>query len=295
MERIERAVKSLFNTFRLDLAKSRKVTGPVLPVPSKEIFQLTERSFANSFPISPRCGMSQQEIEEQIKRYVWFYPLEFGGKLVDPDPERAQRVRARQRRRYSHIFPAVLSVAGGSLAGNTVLDIACNAGFWSIQARRAGADAVLGVDASAQNVEQARFVARLAGLDGLEYRVMNTYDLSKEAPGEFDISFFFGILYHLEEPVAALERLYQVTRKFAVIDTALVDMNIPLLRIQADDVSFYHTQSHANRLAFIPSEGAVLLMLKSVGFRDVFRVQNATNNLPKEYLNGKWGTFIAVK
>lgn len=295
MQRLERAVKSFFNTFRLDVAKSRKLTCPVLPVPSKEIVQSADRSFANSFPVSSQSGMSQPEIERQIERFVWFYPLKFGDRLVDPDTEKAERVRARQRRRYSHIFPAVLSVAGGSLAGNTVLDIACNAGFWSIQARRAGADAVLGVDASPKNVEQAQFVARVIGQDGLHYRVLNTYDLSKEAVGEFDITFFFGILYHLEEPVSALERLYAVTRKFAVIDTALVDMNIPLLRIQADDVSFYHSQSHANRLAFIPSEGAVLLMLKSVGFRDVFRVPNATNNLPREYLNGKWGTFIAIK
>lgn len=109
-------------------------------------------------------------------------------------------------------------MTGGSLIGKTVLDIACSAGFWSIHARMAGADSVIGVEASAKTVEQANFILRLIGLDGIKYRVMNIYAVSREVLGEFDITFFIGLLYHLDKPILALEWLYEVTKSFAVLD-----------------------------------------------------------------------------
>jgi tRNA (mo5U34)-methyltransferase len=40
--------------------------------------------------------------------------------------------------------------------------------------------------------------------------------------GQFDVIFFLGVLYHLEEPFRALKRLALVTRELAVIETAAV-------------------------------------------------------------------------
>jgi hypothetical protein len=107
--------------------------------------------------------------------------------------------------------------------------------------------------------------------------------------------FFESPLYHLDKSKEALERLCDVTTKFAVIDTQLSNVQMPLLLLQKDDVSYYHNQSYANDFALIPSEAAVPLMLKSAGFREVYRVPNASNKLPKPYLTGKRRTFIAVK
>ena len=42
-------------------------------------------------------------------------------------------------------------------------------------------------------------------------------DLS--ALGRFDVVFFLGVLYHLEEPLTGLRRLRQLTRELAVIET----------------------------------------------------------------------------
>ncbi len=298
MRWIEHIVKALFNLVGFDIVKSRPVACPRVPKPPQEVVERTTKSFSDAFPISPDSGMSRAEIEKKIQSFLWFYPFEFGGIRVAFDAEKAQARHYRDhshRQRHAHIFPPLLSMTGGSLAGNTVLDIACNAGFWSIQAKRAGADSVTGVDASPRNVEQAQFIAQIIGLDDVEYRQMNSYDISKETLGEFDITFFFGLLYHLDKPILAFERLYDVTRKLAVIDTRLVKLNLPMLRVEADEARQYHSQSHTNPQAHIPSAGAVPLMLKSVGFREVYRIQNATKQLPTPYLNGMWGSFIAVK
>jgi tRNA (mo5U34)-methyltransferase len=295
METVERMVKSVFNAFGLDIVKSQKVDCPFLPAPSSEIIERAAAYFSDSFPIAPGAGISQEQAEQSFRGYEWFYPFEFGGARVPYDPQKVDEVRDRHYRRYTHVFAALLSMTGGSLAGNRVLDIGCNSGFWSIQARRAGANSVLGIDAGAKNVEQAQFIAQLIDLMNVDYQVMNAYDISHKVLDSFDITFFIGILYHLDKPQEALERLYDVTGKFAVIDTALSNLQIPLLRLQEDDVSYYHNQSYANGFALIPSEAAVPIMLKSAGFREVYRVPNATDKLPKPYLTGKWRTFIAVK
>jgi len=47
---------------------------------------------------------------------------------------------------------------GGSLKGKRVLDLGCNAGFWSLDALERGADFVLGLDGRRMHIDQANFV-----------------------------------------------------------------------------------------------------------------------------------------
>ncbi|KAA2211943.1 TIGR04290 family methyltransferase [Teichococcus oryzae] len=91
------------------------------------------------------------------------------------------------------------------LRGKSVLDIGCNAGFFSIEMKRRGAARVLGVDSDARYLEQARFAARALDLE-IEYRELSVYDVG--ALGErFDVVLFMGVLYHLRHPLLALDLL----------------------------------------------------------------------------------------
>lgn len=294
MSWIKRPAKLLLNKLGYEVAKidNKESECPNLPMPPREIAKMAASYFSASFPISPNCSMTHEEFENKIKSYFWHYPFEFGGLFVDSDRSNFKGIHGRYYQLYLHIFPAILSMTGGSLSGLTVLDIPCNAGFWSIQARLAEADSVLGVEASPKNVDQGNFILQLTGLDGIEYRAMNVYEVSKQAIGEFDITFFFGILYHLNNPIGALERLYEVTKGFLVVDTNFLSPSeIPLLRLTGDDV---HEQNVSNQLSFLPSKSAVVSMLRHVGFRRVFSVQNSPHS-PSDYLAGARGTFIAAK
>jgi tRNA (mo5U34)-methyltransferase len=107
------------------------------------------------------------------------------------------------------------------LTGKTVLDAGCNAGFYSIEAKRRGAARVLGVDGQRLPIRQAVFVRRLLGLD-IEYCRLNVYELTRRRIGQFDITLALGLLYHLKHPMLALENLYQVTRDLLIIETAIM-------------------------------------------------------------------------
>jgi len=77
----------------------------------------------------------------QIQRRVnelgpWFHNMQFGGVQTAPehflhdDP-------ANKFKKFTHVIPQ-------SLTGKTVLDIGCNAGFYSMEMKRRGAARVLG-------------------------------------------------------------------------------------------------------------------------------------------------------
>jgi SAM-dependent methyltransferase len=293
MKMVERLLKSALLRFGYDIHRANRSKCPRLPIPKPELIRLAIDAFADAFPLLAG-SVPPEELEMRLGSYEWFYHFDFGGRQVGPNPGAPKEVRGHYQR-YVHIFPAILAQTGATLAGQRILDVGCNAGFWSIQAARCGAASVVGIDPSETNIQQASFVAGLIGLRNVEYRVSNIYDASIATLGEFDISFFFGVLYHLDNPVLALRRLYELTRKFVVIDTQLANVDTAMLKMDDDAASRYHAQSYSNPLALIPSESAVLFMLRSVGFKKVFWVPHRTRNLPETYLNGRWGTFIAFK
>jgi 2-polyprenyl-3-methyl-5-hydroxy-6-metoxy-1,4-benzoquinol methylase len=277
---------------RLPKPKERGTGYSVLRPPIPEMVERAKSAFTVSFPISQRCTLAAAEIDERLDSFYWHYPFEFGGRLVEADWEPGKGLYGRHYRRYLHIFPSLLTMTGGSLAGKTVLDVGCNCGFWSLQARRLGAKSVRGIEGSQQNVDQANFVLELTGIDQIRVEQGDAYELSRERHGEFDVVLYLGLLYHLEHPVLALERLYETTAGLAVIDTTVIPDSGALCRIQTDVV---HEQNYSNRLAMIPSRTAVAAMLRHVGFRMVMLIPNAPATPPLDYETGKRATFVAHK
>ncbi len=100
-------------------------------------------------------------------------------------------------RGFAHVIPEDLS-------GKSVLDIGCNAGFYSIEMKKRGAGRVLGIDSDDRYLDQARLASETLGFADIEYRNLSVYDVA--ALGEkFDLVIFMGVLYHLRHPLLALD------------------------------------------------------------------------------------------
>jgi len=265
-----------------------------VPPPPPEVERAAAGLFRNSFPLSPAAGMTRERMVEEAGRFFWHYPFELDGVLLEADMKSSRGLHGRHRQRYFHLFPPLLARTGGSLAGKSVLDVACNAGFWSMQARLAGADRVLGVEAGEVNVEQGRFLLRATGLDRIEYRVMDFHDLRREDVGEFDVTLFLGLLYHLDRPVEALERLREVTKPggVAVVDTSLSLLPGKALEVRVDRP---HDQNFRNRLCLFPSFSSVAPLLRHAGFREVYYVPPRGSDLPRDYRREYRTTWFAVR
>jgi tRNA (mo5U34)-methyltransferase len=86
-----------------------------------------------------------------------------------------------------------------------VLDVGCNAGFYSFELKRRGAARVLGIDPDARYLAQARLAAEVNGLD-VEFRQLPVWQVGKLRE-RFDVVLFLGVLYHLRHPLLALDLL----------------------------------------------------------------------------------------
>lgn len=96
------------------------------------------------------------------------------------------------------------------LSGWTVLDIGCNAGFYSFELARRGAR-VVGVDVEPMYVRQARWAARELGLrDRVDFIEGDVYSLLN-ARQHYDLVWFTGVFYHLRYPTLALDLVRRVT------------------------------------------------------------------------------------
>jgi tRNA (mo5U34)-methyltransferase len=193
--------------------------------------------------------------------------------------------------RFAHAIPA-------DLHGWSVLDVGCNAGFYSHEMKRRGAERVVGVDTDERYLAQARYAAEVSGVD-IEFQQMSVYDLPRLGE-QFDLVLFMGVLYHLRHPQLALDILHDfVVRRLLVFQSML--RGSTEVRLVAADYEFSDERPFADeawpRLAFveyayandptnwwIPNRAGAEAMLRSAGFAivehpedEVFICERATS------------------
>ena len=129
--------------------------------------------------------LSRREVAARARQLgTWFHNIELGGVETAPDHFLGDYLRVKWNR-FADAIPRDLS-------GKSVLDIGCNAGFYSIEMKRRGATRVLGIDFDEGYLDQARFAAQACGVE-IELRRLSVYDVA--ALGErFDVVLFMGVL-----------------------------------------------------------------------------------------------------
>ena len=206
--------------------------------------------------------MTKDELRRRVDSQKWFHIMDLGHNVITPgvtEPtgkEHAPRYRV----------PA-------SLAGKTVLDIGAWDGAWSFEAKRRGADRVLATDSyswggGGWGDKRSFELAREALALDVEDEYIDVLDLSPKRIGTFDVVFFFGVIYHMRNPMMALDRLRSVTAPggLAIVESlsAMSRRNEPLL-------AFYpHNECGGDPTNwFAPNPPALQGMLQAAGFSDV--------------------------
>ena len=99
-----------------------------------------------------------------------------------------------------------------------MLDIGCNAGFYSFELAKRGAH-VTGIDVEPLFLHQAEWAAREFGLSHqTEFRHMQIYDLAHQDQS-WDLVLFMGVFYHLRYPLLGLDIVAERVRRLLVFQT----------------------------------------------------------------------------
>jgi tRNA (mo5U34)-methyltransferase len=174
------------------------------------------------------------------------------------------------------------------LRGWSVLDIGCNAGFYSVELARRGAT-VLGVDVEPLYLRQARWVAQQCGLqDRLQFMHADVYDLIWQRR-QFDLVWFAGVFYHLRYPLLALDLVRRVTARLMMFQTmtmpgevgAEVPDDLPLEQRSAMLAESWPKMAFIERRVagdatnwWAPSHAGIESLLRSAGFTILSRPEH---------------------
>ena len=105
------------------------------------------------------------------------------------------------------------------MSGMRVLDIGHAEGFFSFEAERRGATEIIGID-NYPPMNRKFNLCKYAQNSKANSYMMSVYDLDPKKFGTFDMVFFFGVLYHLRNPILALEKIASVCSGTLLLQTA---------------------------------------------------------------------------
>ncbi len=204
-------------------------------------------------------------LREQVESLSWFHSIDLGGGLVTPgtdnSPQKYERLHLPE-----------------SLAGKTVLDIGAYDGFFSFAAERLGADRVLAVDTLAWERGGASGWPCFELAHGVlgsrvEAQKVDIHDVADAGLGTFDVVFCLGVIYHLRDPLRALEAVAKVTNDLLVLET-----HTDATHVRRPAMVFYEGDELAGDASnwVGPNEALLASWLREAGFRDIRFVYRRT-------------------
>lgn len=228
--------------------------------------------------------LSKKEIKAKIASVEhWYHRIEVAPGIVTPGINASKECLA-------------LLPLPADCKGLRALDLGARDGFYSFELERRGAE-VVAIDYLAPTITGFNVAKELVG-SKVECLVDNIYDLSESKYGRFDIILFLGLLYHLRDPLLALDRIWDVAAAKAelyvesqVIDNAFLDKGgkfVPLSSLSPElpgypIMQFYPKDTlsgdHSNWWA--PNMSCLKHMLESSNFAVEYERLNGTRGIVK--------------
>jgi tRNA (mo5U34)-methyltransferase len=153
--------------------------------------------------------MTREDIAVAVSRQThWYHQIELAPGIVTPGINNCGYVLSTMD------LPA-------DLRGKRVLDIGARDGYFSFTCEQRGADVVavdyMPADATGFGIAASIFDSRV------NYVHENIYNLTRERFGTFDIVLMLGLLYHLRDPLGAIDLVRDLCKDRLLLETYVCD------------------------------------------------------------------------
>lgn len=220
-----------------------------------------------------QAASSRRSLEQEIRRLgPWFQNMMLQGVPTAPEHFLGDYPNFKWER-FRHLVP-------GDLTGRSVLDIGCNAGFYSLEMKRRGAELVVGIDSDPRYLAQARLAAEIEGMD-ISFEQMSVYEVGKLGQS-FDFVIFMGVFYHLRHPLLALDLIHEHVAGDLLLFQSMLRGSEQVAPVEPDydfnDPALFAADGYPamtfieHRFAsdptnwFVPNRAGIEAMLRSAGF-----------------------------
>lgn len=223
---------------------------------------------------------------QRIKSQSWFYefPLPDGTtttSYLPPEVAKIHSTRELVLRRY---------LEASNCPKNTGLDVSCHEGFFSLVLAEYF-NSVTGIDKNQGSLDLARQMTGFLKKTHISYRHCPV----EEAPAELQSDFVlcYGLIYHIENPMQVLRKLAELTRNVLCIETQVLPFSATC---RIEDGNYQNQrelkglfglcadypdskEGGLTRYALVPTQEAVVFMLKELGFKTI----DVYNPAPGDY------------
>lgn len=232
---------------------------------------------------TPANPLSAEEAQKMIASFPYWYQRIYLGNDLYTLPHHAYHEDV-----WSYFAPTFPK----DLQGASVLDIGCNAGYFSIQTKLRNAGHVLGLEMVDDYFRQADLCKAIWGTE-IEYRLADVHTLGN-LQERFDIAIFTGILYHLENPLQVLREVGRLCNDAVILETEIIQVD-PTSKVYVRLGKYGQHKStpvHTGIMKFIerdemngdgsnwwiPDTECVYAMLRSAGFQYFSKPVYLTHN-----------------
>jgi tRNA (mo5U34)-methyltransferase len=256
----------------------------------------------NAHSSTLESSLTVERIEQRVRELgEWFHNLDLRGVKTAPNHFLGNYPQVKFEQ-FAHAIPQ-------DLRGKTILDIGCNAGFYSIEMKRRGADRVVAIDFDESYLAQARFAAEVNEVD-IEFRQMSVYDVAQLGE-KFDVVVFMGVLYHLRHPLLALDLIHEHVAGDLLLFQSMQRGSNAVMPMK-EDYHFWETEMFENpgfpQMYFIerkysgditnwwiPNRACSEAMLRSAGFDIIDHPEDEVYICRTRHLNGSTGAVYPYK
>lgn len=193
-------------------------------------------------PVMNPSSWSNEQIENWVNSQSWYQTIRVNADIVTPGNFDVSRRLA------------LLNL--GDISGKNVLDIGCNSGLHSFEAKKHNAENVVGIDLADKRLEQARILAAIMRLD-VEFQ--KTSLLQADQLGSFDMVFCFSVVTEVTDIIQSLLKLKEITKETLFLELATASsFNLPFIITRDCRIRFPKGKCFIRRLAdgswgFIPN------------------------------------------
>ena len=150
-------------------------------------------------------------LQDRINAIQWYHSIELGNGIVTPGAISLERQKP------------IADAIPQDLSGNSVLDIGAWDGYYSFLAEQRGARRVISLEPNTlgdplyHQTDDGFYLAKEA-LGSKVERSNATLEELRHYAFKFDVVFFFGVYYHLKDPILGFDIVAKLTRELLLVE-----------------------------------------------------------------------------
>lgn len=239
---------------------------------------------------------------EQLGPWGFYFRLRDGLTTELPEEIREGRdspklTRNRTLCRSHLVTDTVEKILGDSIRDTTVLDMGSNCGFFSFDIATRGAKQVTGVELRDENLARAHFLKDYYKINNVEFvqgDVLDDRVIGNLPTKTFDVVYNLGLLYHVVDPIALIERTYELCNRFAVIDTVCRKEPVSAF-FAVYDKKIQRLGAGKQRVEFHPTYRALIDAMHFAGFREIVELVPTTGKISGMYAQHQRRCLVGFK